>query len=167
MRSLLDFYTIARPGWPPLNIVVYQALMLACWAYALRRGGSPEKIGATILVVASYLTLAALSGPAASFHSVEFGVVIVDLLCSAAFVALALRAERFWPLWVAALQITGTAEHAVKFVDPDIVRRTYAFILAIWAYPMIFLMIAGTWRHQQRLARFGVDNSWSRQKVSP
>jgi hypothetical protein len=161
MRSLLDFYTMARPGSPPLNVVVYQVLLLACWAYALVRGGTPERIGVTILVAGSYLTMAAASVFHTRFRSVEVGILIVDLLCVAAFLALALRADRFWPLWVAALQIIGTAGHAVKSVDPDIVGRTYAFMLAIWAYPMILLMIAGTWRHRQRLAHRGVDKSWS------
>ncbi|HYI63350.1 MAG TPA: hypothetical protein VEW71_00540 [Allosphingosinicella sp.] len=162
MRSLLDFYTIARPGWPPMNMVVYNVLLASCWVYALRRGGAPERIGATSLAIFSFLTAATVSGSTTSYRSVETGILIVDLLCLAAFLALALRADRFWPLWVAALQIIGTAGHAVKFVDPDIIRRAYAFILVIWAYPMILLMIVGTWRHQQRLARFGADESWSR-----
>ena len=165
MRSLLDFYTMPRPGWPPLNIVVYQLLLLACWAYALMRGGTPERMGTTILVAGSYLTLAAASAFQIGFRSVEVGILIVDLLCSVAFLALALRADRFWPLWVAALQVVGTAVHAARFVDPDIVGRTYAFMLAIWSYPMILLMIIGTWRHRQRLARFGVDKSWSSRAV--
>ena len=84
---------------------------------------------------------------------------MVDLLCVAAFLALALRADRFWPLWVAALQVVATTAHAVRFVDHDIVGRTYAFMLAIWSYPMILLLIAGTWRHQRRIARFSVDKS--------
>jgi len=144
----------------PTNVAVYCALLLACWAYALRRGGAPEKIGATILAVASFLTAAAISGPA-TFSSVEMGALIVDLLCLVAFLLLALRAERFWPLWIAALQIVGTAGHGVKFVDPETMRFVYAFLLAIWAYPMLLLLTIGTFRHQQRLSRFGSDASWS------
>jgi hypothetical protein len=166
MRSLLDFYTMARPGWPPLNIVVYQLLLLACWAYALLRGGAPEKVGTTILVIGSYLTMAAASVFHTRFRSLETGILIVDLFCVAAFLALALRAERFWPLWVAAFQIVGTAGHGARLVDPDIVGRTYAFMLAIWSYPMILLMLIGTWRHRRRLARFGVDKSWSIDKIA-
>jgi hypothetical protein len=161
MRSLLDFYTIARPGWPPLNVVVYAILLVACWAYALRRGGPPERIGASILAVGSFLSAATASVSMIGYRSVETGILIVDLLCLVSFLALALRADRFWPLWVAALQIIGTAGHSVKFVDPDIIRRAYAFILVIWAYPMILLLVVGTRRHQQRLSRFGIDKSWS------
>jgi hypothetical protein len=161
MSHFLDLYTISRAGWPPINMVFYNALLIACWAYALRRGGTPEKMGATILAIGSFLTMATISDRTVSHRSVEVGVLIVDLLCLAAFLALALRADRFWPLWVAALQMIGTAGHAVKYVDPEIVRRAYALILIIWAYPMIMLLIAGTWRHQRRLAHLGVDKPWS------
>lgn len=160
MQTWLHFYTGTRLGSVPLNMVVYSTLMAGCWVYALWRGGAPERLGATILAVASLLTGAAISGPA-SFRSVEIGALLVDLLCLVAFLVLALRAERYWPLWVAALQIVGTAVHAVRFVDPDIIHRTYAFMVSIWAYPMIALMVVGTWRHQQRLARLGSDKSWS------
>jgi len=165
IRDLLDFYTIARPGWPPMNVMVYGLLLTMCCVYALWRGGVPERIGTAILAAGSLLTVAAISGPAVSFRSVEVGVLIVDLLCIVAFVLLALRAERFWPLWVAAFQIVGTAGHLVKFADPDTIRRVYAFLLAIWSYPILLFLFVGTWRHQKRLARFGIDRSWSREKA--
>jgi hypothetical protein len=93
--------------------------------------------------------------------SVEIGVFIVDAVCLVAFLVLALRANRFWPLWVAGLQLIGTAGHAVKLADPEIIRRAYQIVLVFWSYPMLLLIVLGTWRHQQRLARFGVDRSWS------
>lgn len=160
METFLDFYTGTWIGPLPLNSIVYTTLMTACWVYALRRGGAPEKIGATIWVAASLLTAAVISGPA-TFSSVETGALIVDLACSAALIVLALRAERFWTFWIAALQIIGTAGHAVKSVDPEIIQRVYAFILAVWAYPILLLLVIGTRRHQQRLSRFGRDESWS------
>lgn len=166
MRSLLEFYTVARPGWPAPNVLTYSALLLTCLAYAWWRGGGPEKVGASILAIGSSLTLVAVSRPGARFASVETGILIVDLACMAAFVVLALRADRYWPLWLAALQIAGASVHVVKFLDPEITRRTYAFLLAIWAYPMIVLICVGTWRHQARLARFGFDRSWSSQAAA-
>jgi hypothetical protein len=160
MRAFLDFYTMRIPGGLPLNILVYHFLLLTCWGYSLWRGGAPERIGATILLIGSILTKAAFSAPVGHLKSMEVGVFIVDIVTLAAFLGLALGAERFWPLWVAALQIIGTAAHLVKLLDPELFWRTYAFMLAIWAYPMILLMIAGTWRHRRRLRRFGFDKSW-------
>jgi hypothetical protein len=144
-----------------LPLSFYYALLALAWIYALLRGGAPERIGATIIGVGSILSLAAVSGPANIYMSVEIGVFVVDAVCLAAFLVLALRANRYWPLWVAGLQLIGTAGHAVKLADPEIIRRAYQIVLVFWSYPMLLLIVLGTWRHQQRLAKFGADRSWS------
>lgn len=144
-----------------LPVPVYYALLVLCWVYALLKGGAPERIGASIIGTGSVLSLVALSGPARMFMSVEIGVFLVDVACLVAFLILALRAERYWPLWIAGLQLIGTTGHAVKMVDPEIIRRAYQFVLVFWSYPMLLLIVLGTWRHQQRLAKFGIDRSWS------
>lgn len=166
MRTFLDFYTIPYPGWPPLNIVTYWVLLAACWIYASLRGGPPERLGAAILVLFSLLTALTIPNHA-RFRFLETQILVIDLLCLTAFVILALRADRFWPLWVAALQLLGVASHGVKFLEPDLFSRTYAFMLAIWSYPIIAIMIVGTARHRARLRNFGSDRAWSpRPKVT-
>jgi hypothetical protein len=135
--------------------------LLVCCGYAFWRGGSPERIGASIFVAAVVLTRVAVSGAATRYSSIEAGILVVDIATLVALLALALRADRFWPLWVAALQFIGAAAHAVKLVDPNVIRWAYAFALAFWSYPMLFLLALGTWNHQKRLTRNGVDRSWS------
>lgn len=145
-----------------VNTLVYLALLFGCWFYAEWRGGPPERIGAAILTVGSLLTFAALlSERAAVYRSLEVGVFLVDVATFLAFLVLALRADRLWPLCITALQIVGTAGHAVKLVDPQVLPYAYAFALRLWGYPMILLLVVGTWNHQKRLAKFGVDKSWS------
>jgi hypothetical protein len=144
-----------------VKLLFFNALLLGCCGYALWRGGPPERIGAGIFLVATILTVVAASGPARRFSSVESGILIVDAVMLAALLILALRAERYWPIWVTALQAIGTAGHAVKLADPGVMPLAYAFILALWSYPMLLLLALGTWRHQQRVARFGSDRSWS------
>jgi hypothetical protein len=144
-----------------LPIQVYYAFAVACCAYVGIRGGSPERIGAAIILVGSALTTFAMSAPAGRYASVEIGAFLVDVAALFAFLALSMRAERFWPLCVTALQIIGTAGHAVKFLDVEVIRTAYAFAMAVWSYPMWFLIVLGTWNHQKRLARFGADKSWS------
>jgi hypothetical protein len=102
-----------------------------------------------------------MSGPARQFTAVEIGVFLVDVACLVGFLILALRADRVWTLWLAALQVIGTAAHAIKLADPDLIGRAYAFALAFWSYPMLLLIVLGTWRHQRRLSQTGVDRSWS------
>lgn len=159
MRDLLDLYTNTfAPGWPPPNVITYGCLVIGCWAYALACGGAPERIGSTILVAG---TLVAWATPPMRFQTLELDLLAVDILLFISFLTLALKADRFWPLWLAAFQVITLAGHVVRVVDADILGRTYAFMIVVWSYPMSLLVIIGTWRHQKRLARFGVDRAWS------
>jgi hypothetical protein len=144
-----------------LNTLVYLALLFGCCLYAGMRGGGPERIGSAILLAGSLLTFAALLLATSLYRSLQVGVLLADVGTLLGFVILALRAERLWPLCITALQVVGTAGHAVKLVDPQVLPYAYAFALRLWGYPMILLLIFGTWNHQRRLAKFGVDKSWS------
>jgi hypothetical protein len=144
-----------------LSIPLYYALLLSCWVYALLKGGRPERIGTTIMLAGSLLTLATVSSQAGSYTSVETGVFIVDAVTFLAFLALAIWAQRFWPLWISALQLIGTLGHIVKLVDPHLMPKAYAFAAIFWSYPMLLILALGTFNHQRRLKRFGSDPSWS------
>lgn len=139
----------------------FDAILLGSCGYAYWRGGSPERIVASIFILGVLFTRVARSNAAISFTSVEAGILLVDLSALAALLVVALRAERFWPLWVTALHAIGTAGHAVKWADPEVSRWGYAFALAFWSYPMLALLAIGTFCHRRRLARHGVDRSWS------
>lgn len=161
MRPLLEFYTTTRIAGLPLNFIIYGILVTSCWTYSLVRGGAPERIGSTTLLIGFVLTAVVMPDGSARFGTLEIGVLLVDLLCLAAFGWIALRADRYWPLWVAALQFLTVAAHGVKMTDPDMLRRAYAFLIVIWSYPMVFLVMIGAWRHGRRVTHFGRDESWS------
>ena len=145
-----------------LRLIVFNVLLFGCFFYALLKGGGPEKAAATIFVVGSLLTPALATAQFSNrFSSVETGIFAVDLIGLIALLLVALFAERYWPIWVAALQAISTAAHAVRLADPTVIRWAYAFALAFWGYPILLLIIAGTWRHQKRLRLYGVDKSWS------
>jgi hypothetical protein len=48
-----------------------------------------------------------------------------------------------------------------RWAAPDVLTWHYAVIMSIWSYPILAIMVLGTWRHQQRVARSGDDPSWS------
>ena len=144
-----------------LPVPVFYAILLLCCLYAAVKGGGPEKVGAAIFVLSSIASTIVASSPAIRFGTVEVGVFIVDASMLLALLGLAIKAERLWPLWVAGLQAVEVAGHAVKLIDSSVIRLAYAFILALWAYPMLLLLVIGTWNHHRRVARFGADRSWS------
>ncbi|HEX9965917.1 MAG TPA: hypothetical protein VGB04_13160 [Allosphingosinicella sp.] len=143
------------------NYIIFDVLFLATCIYAFWWGGAPERVGAAIYLMGVAFTQVAASGAASRFSSVEEGILAVDVAMLLALLVLTVRAERFWPIWVTALHAISTAAHAVRLSDADVIPWAYAFALAFWSYPMLFLLALGTWNHQKRLARFGVDKSWS------
>ena len=72
----------------------------------------------------------------------------------AAFIALALRSKRFWPLWVAGLQLTNSMAHVMKAVDLDLVPRAYAAAAVFWSYPILLIIFIGTWRGSRYRTQF-------------
>ena len=61
--------------------------------------------------------------------------MLVDLAVLAGIHPVALRSDRFWPLWVAGLQLTTSIGHFLKGIDQDLLPRAYGAALQFWSYP--------------------------------
>lgn len=117
-------------------------------------------------MVLAYLATLASYGPLASrFTRVETGVFVVDLILFFVLVAVAIRADRAWPMALAALQLDTVGVHFARLLDLEMIRITYALMLAMWSYPMLVLLVAGTWRHARRCRRTGGDTSWWQEEL--
>ncbi|WP_246331930.1 hypothetical protein [Sphingomonas chungangi] len=149
-----------------LRIALFNLFLLVSCGYAAWRGGAPERIGAGIFLLAAVLTALVVSPYASRFHHIEHGLVAVDFAVFAAFFALSLASERFWPLWIASLQLIAVGTHLVRLIAPDLIPRAYSEIVTFWAYPMLLLLIVATRRHELRLNRFGRDASWKTSSAS-
>ena len=75
---------------------------------------------------------------------------MVDLGVLAGFTFIALRSDRFWPLWAAGLQLTTILAHALKALDFALVPQIYAVAARFWVYPIFLIIVIGTWRTQHR-----------------
>jgi hypothetical protein len=129
--------------------------------YIVWRGAAPERIGIGILVVGSILTVVAGETQGLAFTSFEAAVFAVDLAVLAAYVALALCADRYWPLWVAGLQAIGVATHAAELASSAVIPWAYSIGQALWGYPMLLAIVIGAARHRSRTLRYGADRSWN------
>ena len=137
-----------------LSPLQYFVVLFAVCAYAFVRGRSDERTVATICVIASVASVAVISPLASRYSQVEAGVFIVDLATFAGFTFVALRSERFWPLWVAGLQLTTLMSHAFKLGRLDLMPQAYAAAARFWVYPIFVIIVIGTWRsHRRRLER--------------
>ena len=139
-----------------LSPLQYFAVLFAVCAYAFVRGRSDERTVAAICVVASIASVAVISPLAHRYSQVEAGVLIVDLATFAGFTVVALRSDRFWPLWVAGLQLTTLMSHAFKLGRLDLMPQAYAAAARFWVYPIFLIIVIGTWRsHRRRMEERG------------
>ena len=119
--------------------------------YAFMRGSRDERLVGVICVTGALATHLLLSPLRERFASVEIPVMIVDLAVFAGFLLVALRSSRFWPLWVAGLQLTTMMGHVLKSIDLSLLPRAYGASMTFWAYPIVLILAVGTWRTHRRL----------------
>ena len=136
-----------------LGPFVFIPLLLAVSFYAWLRGSGDERLIATTCLAGTVATLLVISPLHQRYSGVEEGLMLVDLAVLAGFVTVALRSKRFWPLWVAGLQLTTSLGHILKGVDQDLLPRAYGVALQFWSYPILLILAVGTFRTHRRVSR--------------
>jgi uncharacterized membrane protein len=131
---------------------LFRILLVLVALYALVRGKRDERQVGMIFVIGVVATELVLPPARQRFASVETHLMLVDVGVFLGFTWVALRSERFWPLWIAGLQLTAIFGHVLKAVEVDLFSRAYAAALVFWAYPMLLILAIGTWRGQRRRA---------------
>jgi len=132
---------------------LYWTILALTCLYAWIGGGSDERSVAVVCLVASVVTAFVLSPWGQRYSQLEAGEMVVDLAVLASFILVALRSDRFWPLWIAGLQLTSSLAHLMKGINLDLRPQAYAAATKFWSYPILLIVIIGTWRRQQRARR--------------
>lgn len=136
-----------------LGPFIFIPLLLAICLYAWWRGGADERIVALTCLAGTVATLLVVSPLRQRYASLEEGLLLVDLAVLAGFITVALRSNRFWPLWVAGLQLTTSIGHVLKGVDQDLLPKAYGAALQFWSYPILIILLVGTYRQHRRQLR--------------
>ena len=132
---------------------IFGPLLLAVCIYAWLRGGGDERVVAATCLAGTAATMLVISPLRHRYYGVEGGLLLVDLAVLAGFITVALRSKRFWPLWVAGLQLTTSLGHILKGMDQDLLPQAYGAALQFWSYPILVILAVGTFRTQRRLNR--------------
>ncbi|KPF80510.1 hypothetical protein IP88_00030 [alpha proteobacterium AAP81b] len=124
-----------------LQYIVLLAL-LASNVIAWRWGGLDEKLAASGFAVAG---LASNLANQSFYVHTETGVLAVDIMLLAGLIALALRSDRFWPMYAAAFQLVAVTVHVASMTEHGNFAWAYAVGLIFWTYPVLIALMAGTW----------------------
>ncbi|KAB7648904.1 hypothetical protein [Polymorphobacter fuscus] len=122
--------------------VITLLTIAGCCAYALRWGGLDERlaaIGGLLAVVASNIVTDG------AYTHTEGGVLVVDVALFIGLLVLALRSDRFWPMYAAAFQLVGTMFHFASMVQTGDFAWAYYIALIFWTFPVFIALAAGTW----------------------
>ncbi|MFD1612979.1 hypothetical protein ACFSCW_14330 [Sphingomonas tabacisoli] len=131
--------------------LLYLATLIGACSYAFWRGGEDERIGAGIQLASSLASLpAAWLAGRSGWQAGHLPLLAVDLLTLVAFVWLAMRSRKFWPLWVAGFHLNAVLTHLAKLLAPTALPAGYALVQGFWAYPLMAALIVGT-RNQSRM----------------
>lgn len=142
-------------------LFIFYAGQILATGFALWRGGAPERIVGIMMVLAA-IGSTMTSYDHRFFQDVNMMGVAVDLGFLCGLLAVAARADRFWPMYIAALHLLGLGIHGVRAFDPGILPVVYARAPAAVGYPMLALLVAGTIRHSQRLRAGMPERAWSK-----
>ena len=134
-------------------------LGLAMW----RHGGAPERamalaFGGLIIVPALMARLIGLDGALLA----DFGwlYVLLDSVAAAAFLMIALAANRNYPMWVAGLQLVAMSAHFVRGMVDSVSTFAYVILAIGPSYCQLLLLAVGLSRHLWRQRTYGDYRHW-------
>ncbi|WP_428027537.1 hypothetical protein [Altererythrobacter sp.] len=149
-------------GW-----ALHSTLMVLTGIAMLRLGGSPERwiaiIGIGWVVVAHriYHHLAPGSAWSPTFHAASDGFGLIMYL------AVALRANRLYPLVIAALQLVSVLAYVAWAIDHGHAPISLPILAIAPSWGILVCMIVGIVAHVRRGRRLGSYPDWTASPIWP
>lgn len=132
---------------------------------ALRWGGGPERALALVWLIGIegidklYHLITATSF---KLNTVDMFHAGLDLGIAVVMVAIALRANRTYPLWIAAFQLVSVLAHVARELSAAISPLSYAIMAIAPSYFQLGLLAGGLLVHIRRKRKVGPYRDWRR-----
>jgi len=129
--------------------------------FAVRKGDEPERMAAIILVAAFLFDVANhMIFGAPTWFEVNPGHFVIDTWAFLTLTWVALKANRGWPLFMSASQLSPVMAHFSKLFEMDVARRSYWVMTQTPAVAQMIVLIIGTYAHVVRQRRIGAYAPW-------
>lgn len=131
---------------PFLLALLFNGTLLLVCCYALICGGRPERIGATINLVATALTFALRSQSETQQVPLDALIFAVDLAVAAGFYWLSFTTIRFWPIWATGFALANLLTSISGALLIGFPVFAYLTGVGIYAYLALGALALGTLR---------------------
>ncbi|MDO9338719.1 MAG: hypothetical protein Q7T61_20195 [Caulobacter sp.] len=118
--------------------------------FAMWRGGGPERVVGLLLLG---ITITTFLLPDRRWMDVQYGVMWLDIAFFASLVVLALLADRWWTLIIAALQGVCVLLHLAFWAQMKITSLVYSVGLNLIGHMLLITLLVGTISHMLRKRR--------------
>lgn len=142
--------------------VVQMAAFLAVAIWASRQGDGPEKACAWTFVGmgVSDRLYHFLVTPTFELESVDYWHFTLDIAILTVLLPVALRANRIYPLLLAAFQLIAVNAHIARDSFTQITPLAYSLTYVLPSYAQLVIVTLGVWAHVRRVKRFGPYRAW-------
>lgn len=140
-------------GAMPTHVALFYGLLTVAVLLAFVIGGRPERQVAVMLVAATAASKIVAWQPFAHFGRFEPLLFAIDLLLLAGLSHVAMRSDRYWPIWLTALHAYSLVAHIARVLIPTTTLAVYLANSALTADPGLVLLMIGSWRHHRRQKR--------------
>jgi hypothetical protein len=124
---------------------LYWALSILCWLYAIRHGGQAAFIAFVMFVfmtMGTSFSVPGLSG-ASRWTGINVSLFLTDTAFLVGLYILALRCRKYWPIWMAGLQLMCVLSHFGPLIDPHSSPAIYRALESVWMIPEMAIMVLG------------------------
>jgi hypothetical protein len=137
------------PWW---KVDVQLGFLLLTAALAWRWGAAPERFCTACLLYMKFIDWPYhwITGQGAILLTVDIGHFLIDLTTGIALYLIAIRANRLFPLWLAALQLIAIFSHFARELSSTIEKHIYAAMIVMPSYLQIIILLTGIALHHRR-----------------
>lgn len=127
---------------------IYLLLLVSSLCFVFWKGRSEERLVAGALTIGSIVTYSLYVRAGKDWLNLDLALLLNEALVTAVILYIAYRSKRFWPLPVAAFQITALLTPIAALMGENLASYALGVTQGLWAYPQLLILIIATIRGQ-------------------